>query len=92
MYLCVTLFLQSIKKKEQEMEKEVQLLAARKVANQERLAWLQRELMEMNFDFNKNAMLLRISAQDQEDTATTSTATGKHSLFGFTAIWYLTLT
>lgn len=63
-----------MKRKEKEYELEMQRLAKEKITLQERIQSLKSELAKMNIEVDLNQW---ITLPDEQDTNSTSTATGK---------------
>lgn len=66
-------FWQAVKRKEKEYELEMQRLAKEKITLQERIQSLKSELARMNIEVDLNQW---ITLPDEQDTNSTSTATG----------------
>lgn len=64
---------QAVKRKEKEYELEMQRLAKEKITLQERIQSLKSELAKMNIEVDLNQW---ITLPDEQDTNSTSTATG----------------
>lgn len=71
--------LQSLKRKEKEYEHEMERLAREKIATQQRLAELKRELSQW-MDVLEIDRVLRQTGQPEDDQASTSTASGEPHL------------
>ena len=75
--VCYIVYLQALRRKEKEYELEMQRMALEKITLQGRITDLKEELAHMNIEVDLNQW---ITIPEENDTNSTSTATGMTSL------------
>lgn len=85
--LLCSAFFQTLKRKEKEYEHDMERLAREKIATQQRLAELKNELSQW-MDVIEIDRVLRQTVQPEEDQASTSTASGRLTVWvGFLEVY-----